>query len=393
MPESGVFIVLAIFLLLGFIVSKYNVIAPSVLTPLIWIAMLSFTHIFKHDLPPLTSQFYNGITIWVTAFCSASMLMQSLKYSQTEHKASSTAIDIYFIISVVSIIALFVFAIKAILSIDLDLPITTKLRMAAVGKAPQYGYSKPYASIFVLFWQISYYFELYYYNRRRKARLLISILIYLAMTVILVSKAVIMQFFITTCAILFIKKKIRIKHILYGVGILSVLFIIFQFLRESDKLSGKAINDFFVLYTIGHMYAFDTLQAASSAHFGENTFRLLYAIANSLHISSIPPINQMLPFIDKPLVTNTYTTLYPFFVDFGNKGIAIFGTLLGVLYGYMFKKQSYKSPLMVILYAYCINIIVMQYVAEMTFTLLAGHLKFFIIASIPFLLSQKKENS
>lgn len=390
MTEFGVFIVLAVFFILGCIVSNYNVTAPSVLTPLIWIAMLSFSHIFKHDLPPLTAQFYNGITIWVTTFCFASMLMQSLKYNQTIHRASSVAIDIYFIISVFSIITLFIFAITAILKIDMDLPVTTKLRMAAVGNIPQYGYSKPYATIFALFWQVSYYFELYYYNSRRKARLLISIFIYFVMAVVLVSKAIIMQFFIITCAILLVKRVIRIKHILYGLVILAVSFIIFHFLRESDNLSGKAINDFFVLYTIGHMYAFDTLQAGSAAHFGENTFRLLYAIANSLNITSIPPVNQILPFIDKPLITNTYTTLYPFFTDFGNKGIAIFGALLGALYGYLFKKQLYKSPLMVILYAYCINIIVMQYVAEMTFTLLAGHIKFLIIVSIPFLLPQKK---
>ncbi|MBQ1752825.1 MAG: oligosaccharide repeat unit polymerase, partial [Paludibacteraceae bacterium] len=73
-----------------------------------------------------------------------------------------------------------------------------------------------------------------------------------------------------------------------------------------------------------------------------------------------------------------------------NKGIAIFGAVLGALYGYIFKKQSYKSPLMVMIYAYCVYLIIMQFIAEQTFTNFSLHLKFIILFCIPFMFPTTK---
>ena len=391
MCEGGVFIVLTVCLVMGLIVSKYNITAPSVLTPLIWIGMLTMTHLIPHTLPPLTSNFYDSITIWVVTFCFASMLMQSLKYKPTVGEASKTAVNVYFIISVLSAPILIIFAISAILLVDPNLPILMRMRYAAVGAVPEYGFGKPFSTIFMVFWQISYYFELYYYDSTRKSRLIIAIAIYMLFAFVIMAKAVLLQFFIVSCAILLTKGAIKLKHILYGAGVLAVIFIIFQFFRQSGTTSNYNVNKLMTLYIIGHMYAFDTLTPCTAVHWGENTFRFIYAITYKLHLSGIEPISTLLPFIEEdPLETNTYTTLYPFFIDFGNKGIAIFGAVLGALYGYIFKKQSYKSPLMVMIYAYCVYLIIMQFIAEQTFTNFSLHLKFIILFCIPFMFPTTK---
>lgn len=133
------------------------------------------------------------------------------------------------------------------------------------------------------------------------------------------------------------------------------------------------------------MSAFDTLTPMSSEHFGENVFRLVYAIGNHFGIISTPPIEVLLPFIKKPIETNTYTTMYPFFKDFGYIGIAVFSSFLGFFYGMVFKKAQQKDAVAIIMYAYFIYMILMQYAEDIFFTGLAGTIKTSLIVLLPFL--------
>jgi len=169
---------------------------------------------------------------------------------------------------------------------------------------------------------------------------------------------------------------------------LFFLFVGLQSIRHSSSVIEK--NDFVVLYVLGNIKAFETIEPASSLHFGENSFRVIYAVSHSLGISDTKPIHFLLPFIEKPIITNTYTAMYPFFKDFGYWGIGIFAIFLGTLFGWIFKKAKKGNILFILLYASFTTVIIMQYVADTFFTNMAGHIKFIIILLIPFMATKYK---
>jgi len=138
------------------------------------------------------------------------------------------------------------------------------------------------------------------------------------------------------------------------------------------------------------MTAFDTLEAGSSSHFGENTFRVVYAILHRLNLSDIPPIYVILDWIQEPIKTNTYTGLYPFFKDFGLWGVGIFAVFFGIFFGWIFKRAQQGNNMFMLIYALYIPIIVMQYVAELFFTNFTLFFKQIILVIIPFLFSKYK---
>ena len=152
----------------------------------------------------------------------------------------------------------------------------------------------------------------------------------------------------------------------------------------------NATQSTIVLYMLSNMSAFDTLQPYSSEHFGENVFRIYYAITYKLGLSDIVPVNPILPWIEKPIAINTYTTLYPFFKDFGYIGIGIFGSLLGLFYGWIFKKHQENCLFYTIMYAYFCTLLVTQYNGDGVFTNIAGHVKMLLILCVPFVVDKYK---
>lgn len=138
------------------------------------------------------------------------------------------------------------------------------------------------------------------------------------------------------------------------------------------------------IYLLGNMSSFDTLAPCSAHHFGENTFRFLYAIPYKLGISDLEPVDTILPWINYPVITNTYTGMYPFYVDFGVVGVILFAVILGAIYGWTFKKAQCGSNFNILIYAVFSHIIITQYVADMFFTNISGFLKLILLLLGPF---------
>lgn len=373
-------------LVISYIVSRDNVLSPAVMTSLIWICALILFLILGQKLPPLSTKFLVGLLIWTTCFIGTSLFFQSFKYENDKVEPSLLVKDIYLAISIVTFPLLIIWTVNA-LKTGPDSNWALNLRLAALGKTPTN--TDVYSPIYILIWQLSYMLELLTYDRKKWKRTVIPAVLYLAYGISTMSKAVFLNFFVITVGILYFKKAISTKHIIVGISVLLMLLFGIESIRTSINLHNEnQRKDFVVLYVIGSMSAFQTVEPHSAEHPGENVFRLYYAVNHKLNPQSMAPIKPILPWIKKPIETNTYTTLYPFYKDFGFWGIAIFALLLGSLYGWIFKKAIDGNGLYIILYAYILNIIVMQYVAELTFTNLAGHIKFLMLLIIPFAASR-----
>lgn len=372
-----------VLLILGLKVSNNNIFSPSVITPAIWAAMLLMFFILDHNLPPLSYQFLVCIMLWCGLYTISSMLAQATTRATTLYNRtpSQTILNLYFLIALCTFPLFLQYAYTAI-TMGPTGYWATDLRLAATGKHP--CFTEPTGFLYVGIWRVAYIIELVNYSKKNRLRVLILFLFMISYGVVTMSKLMFLEMFICTAYILYANKKIKLKHLIIGGLILFQVIILMQTVRSNLGGSDKERNSFLVLYIIGHMSAFDVLEPCSSTHFGENVFRIFYAISNSLKISNIEPVSQFLPWISSPIRTNTYTVMYPFFKDFGYIGVVIFAILNGLLWGSIFKKTTNDNKMFIVIYAFFISIIVEQYVAEIIFSGLAGHIKKLVLLLLPY---------
>lgn len=383
-----VFILCVGLLILGYLCSKDNVLSPAVLTPAVWIVCLLLFWFLRHDLPPLKLQFLVCISLWTTLFCTASLLMQNVRFRQSSYQKSPSEFvrSIFFWISVFTFPLFLAFVIDALSHAGPDETLGMTLRNAALGRTE--GTEEIYGGLHILLWQVVYILELFFYSKKTRYRVFIMGAILLSYGALTMSKIVFLDLFVKTIAILYFKNKIKIRHILIGLGVLFFVFVAIQRLRYNVEMDAEGRTDFLLQYVVGNMSAFDTLKPASSAHWGENTFRFFYSVFYKTGLSDIKPVDAILQFIKEPIATNTYTVMYPFFKDFGYWGVGIFAMVLGLFYGWIFKKAQQGSSLFVLIYTILITTIIMQYAAEQFMTNFMTFFKQIVLVFIPFAASR-----
>lgn len=378
-------ILLCILLFGSYWLSQRNVFSPAVLTVSIWLFCLSLFIVLPHTLPPLSGKFLGCLSLWVVGIVLSSLFIQSFRFPVIMEQASLLIRNIYLIITACSLVLFLIWVMEIM---HLNGSWQSNLRMATIGKLKYY---EPYNGFLVIICQVSYALELYYFAFRKWWRLFLPSTFMLLFGFFTLSKIVFFWLFVLTLCVLYFKHYVRLKHMVIGVITLFVVFFALQSIRNKTTFEGREDkNDFIVLYSLSSMSAFDVITPESCKHKGENTFRFIYAISYKLGISSIPPIDPLLPFITKPITTNTYTGMYPYYKDFGIIGIIVAALVSGLLYGFVFKGAQMGSPFFVILYAYVAIIIVQQYVSDSLMTNIVGHIKFCLVLFLPFLVSKYK---
>lgn len=383
-----IFVVITIclfFVLGGLTCSRNNPFAPSVLTSLIWLCCLLLFLTVNHKLPDLSNRFFIVLSCWVVVTCVSSLLTQSVTYRQDRFNESSLLVrNIYLIISIAYVPSLLQFA-QIALANGTSGNWALDLRLAALGKGS--GFQEIFSGWQTVIWPVTYMLELLSFKKKTWWRFALALSVYSLFGVITMSKMVFLAIFLYTGSILFFKKVVKLKHVVWSLVPLFLVFVVLQMVRHDSQLSSVS-STFLRTYLLGNMSAFDTLTPCSAHYFGENTLRFMYAIPYKLGFTSTEPAEVILPWIEKPLITNTYTCMYPFYVDFGVAGILIFACFLGSLYGWTFKKALDGSNFNILVYAIFTHIIVTQYVAEMFFTNISGNLKMVLMALLPFYLTK-----
>lgn len=375
-------IVIMLFLLgLSYFTSNRNIFSPGVLTTAIWsFCMLSFA-LLPHPLPALHRQCLLGVALWGSCFTLSALFTQSFRYTPIQATSSVAVRDLYFWISLLCVPLLMRFAYLAITTGSGS--IAFNLREAAVNGLDG---KEPYSPFYYGLWVATYLLYLKDASKKKWFRALVMGGLVLTFGVVTMSKTLILNFGIMTLFMLFWRKIISTRHILIGLAALIVLMVFIQVLRYHLTVSEKDMSNMFELYILRNFNAFDTLKPNSAEHFGEHVFRLYYAVSYKLGFGSVEPISPILPWVYKPpVITNTYTVLYPFFLDFGFTGIVIFALLLGAGIGWIYAHHRKGEEIFTLLYAYFCVLLVTQYNGEAFFTNLAGHIKFVLLLLIPYI--------
>ncbi|MCQ2217728.1 MAG: oligosaccharide repeat unit polymerase [Paludibacteraceae bacterium] len=370
-----------ILLIFGLTCSRNDISSPSVITSAVWLMCAAMFQWLDHDLPPLQTRTIVAIGIWASCLSFSSLFTQACHYSSSKLNEPSLLVrNIYLGLSVLTFPMLIQFAYSAITTGETG-NWALDLRLAALGDTK--AHPEPYENFFVLIWQVAFFLELIASENRSKKRIFLTGFIFIAYGFVTMSKIIITTSFIMATMILYMKKKISNKQIFYAALGMTGFIIVIQLLRHSQLNAGG--ESMLTIYTYGNMSSLDTVKPCSATHWGENTFRIFYAILHKLSIIGTEPIDPLLGWIEKPLKTNTYSGLYPFIKDFGIPGVAIAATLMGGMFGWIYKKAKSGNNYYIALYAFFINIIILQFVAEQFLTILSRNLKFIILLAIPFI--------
>lgn len=373
-------------LIISLICSKNNVFSPSVLTSGIWFVVILLYILFGSELNKLTNKFLDAINIWVSLFCISSLFAQSLSAKRQKiAEPSQLARNILFYFSILTFPLLLLEAHK-IISLGISSNWMSDLRAASIGGIKEIDIEET-NPFYVAVWLISYFIELMYYSDKNKKRVYILFLMYAAFGFFSMGKTHFLTLFLGTIFILYINKSIKTKHIIISGIALIGLFVLIQTLRFNAN-HNNVRSEMLELYILSPAPAFETIKPNPLGQPGENVFRIFYAIEYKLGVNKTEPINTILEFVDVGVGTNTYTIMYPFYKDFGLKGVGIFAVILGLFLGRIFKNAEKGNSLYIIFYAFFIYELMVQYGNEMFFTNLSLNLKRIIIASLPFLITK-----
>lgn len=374
----------------GYLLSKRDILSPAVLVTTVWLAAFVCFLVLPHALPPMGTKTLIGVGLWSIGMVFGTLLTQSFSYSKRSMQADSRIREVYFWVSIACVPLLIIFVCQALGS-NLTASPAMRLRMAALGKGKVDG--SMYSPVYYVLWLATYLLYLYKADKSNWGRALVMGVLVLAFGIATMSKTLVLNLGVMTMVVLYHKRVIRFRHLLTGGALLTVGLLTLHAVRQTKNLDGEYTAFLVEQYVLRNFTAFDTVEPCSSAHWGENVFRIFYAVTYKLGICTVEPIEVVLPWVTKPVVTNTYTCLYPFFKDFGYGGIAVFALISGLLIGWVYKRREQKDEFFTILYAYFSTMIIMEFDSEIFFTNIAGIIKFIIILSLPFLFGGYKQTA
>lgn len=360
--------------------------APSVLSSGVWLLSIGAYVFIDGGKHPLHQDTIQVLIIWMVSFCVACWCVQSIYVKPLLHgvRSNSTARDIYYYFTLCTLPIMVVEMVVVLLhSGGNPFAALRDANVSGVNGVRTTGF-------FVVFWMVSYLMELHVVDKRNIGRVILLFLVNLFYAFISMGKMNLMILFVASAIILTERKAMKLRHIAIGGVILILSFLCIQIIRGSFT----DVKEFSALYLTSSVANLDTNVVPESADkYGENTFRLYYAIKGKLDGGRTQPIDPILPFSRVEIGryvfgSNTYTCLYPFYKDFGVCGVVVFAIFLGVFFSYLFKTSEDGSQYALVLYALLSCSIVMQIIGDTFFSVLSQTIQYMVASLIPYIISK-----
>lgn len=384
---------LAILLtILGWYVAR-DLFAPCVAGPGIWAAIIAMYYIVPNNYFPICHDFPFSLSIWLVGFFVASILTAwKTSIGTTNYGAPNKwVLRVYVTISIIAVpIMSFMLLWKAFT----EEPETMfrYLRVMAVGfdddiQPPNFG---PLIYAICISYVTLLFVMLYFKNKW-----VIGMVIFVSFLSAFVQMAKI-NFLTVLFTLMYTGYRrglFKLKHMAYAFCVFLVLCFIMQMARSGDQSDNLGIADSLSLYTTSAMVCFDYYAIpCSSVVFGENVFRFFYAVGHSLGLCD-EPISVISNFVCIPDEANTFTVIFPFYIDFGNIGVFLFSILYGMFYGYLYKKSKGGDKMYLIIYAIFFVLLLLEFFAEQVFTNLSINIQYIFFIVLPFFLGEKENQA
>lgn len=388
-----VFVILLLLTAGGYYLSR-DLFSPFVLQPGVWSFVLLLFQLLPHGFYPLVNDFLPALLLWNVGFLFTAYVTfyytPSSSRSSQERKPSSLLLGIYFWTSVVLmpiVIGLTIW----IAYVEDPVNMFRYLRIMNTGvdeeiEAPDLG---------ILYYLVSMTYVLLFFMLlyvKKKWMIAVVLVLNLMFAFVTMAKTVFLSVIFPFLYIAYRNGKIKVRHFLYGlVGFVVLSFVLQSFRSASSQDDVEAVEatPFISLYLLSSMPAFDTyVESASASEWGGHTFRLFYAIGHALGMEGEPE-DTILPFVGVPELTNTYTVLYPFYIDFGVFGVFFFSLCYGCAYGFLYKKTVTGGKMAEVIYAIGLCFIMLEFIGEFFFTNLSQEIQHIFFVVLPFLFAKR----
>ncbi len=357
----------------GKVYKKFDLFSPWTITNIVWTLILFFFIFWGEYLYQLKTQFYTALLLWITFFNLFSVIQ--FDFTTKFHGKNIFNVTIYNILIVVLVVLMPIYFYKIYLSIGgsftnlaYTIRITAQQGNLEIGVL-KYIRSLASALMIVSLWR--------WENNKKTAVFLVIANILMGLSIM--EKGTFFTILVVIIFIFYCKKKISLKTI----TILALCFLAFSFffnvLRQRDIHNEISFINFFSIYITSPSVAFETLEASSSAYFGESTFPFFYKISNALGLTDIETVSKVKEFVWVPVYTNVYTVMAQYFVDFGYPGVAIFASINGFINGFVYKKCLTGSSIMKCLYSYLLSLLLLQFFQENFFVSISVVIQHLII--------------
>lgn len=362
-----------------------SIVSPLFIMPAIWGLFLFFYNILPHNLYPLQQQFLLSLIIWITTFLFAGYLINAPKFSVGNilpdfSLYNKTIFNIYFLIVIVFAPLALMLLIQEALKVGIEL-FFLKLRMINTGLDEDDTFSLGILTYIFTFTNIVLLLFTYYKNKVSNFKYYIVLFLQILLGLITLARTNLIVLILSIFIILYFKNLLKRKHYIIGIS-LSLLFIfLMTFLREFHETEENE-NTGFLVYLFAGMPAYDSIVYKINEQFGSYTFRFFYAVTNALGAKNTVE-KTILPYAYIPKLTNVYTVMFPFFKDFGYKGITFFGFLYGLVFNFIYKYCVNNQAIAIILYSVFFPMLVLQFFGEYFFSNFSTYLQFLILLLIP----------
>lgn len=392
------FILLALVLYL--LTRQYS--DPMVLVVSSWGVTFFLYGIIDHGMPSLSINLCLIVFLWTIflllgittfnyhkskKFSEHNFLFFSEHYNITDNKVIRNNLNVYFWISIVCFFPQVYISYKQAISGGENIFLNMRLASAGLVESEYnvgiFGYGKTFTIVTLLV------YLLIYKVGQSKIRIYILFFMYFVLSVLAVGKSQFLFLIISMFLVWNFTKKISKKTIFIGLVFLVVTFSMLQLARSNEnEEKDNVISGMFYTYLFGGLPALDliTNSEMKSSEFGQNSLqffsRFIKSFGNSSNKTESTYENDITyeGYLFVPNPTNVYTIIGPFWLDFRYYGVAIFGFLYGLLFGFLYKRALQMKIYGIVTYCLFVSALILPFFGEFIFAYLSYFIQVFILS-------------
>ncbi len=175
----------------------------------------------------------------------------------------------------------------------------------------------------------------------------------------------------------------------------AIIFVSYTYLAGQMGLNAfspsladaRTVTDTASLYMVGPIVALDSVRPASTAHLGQQTFRIAYLWLGYMGLNvEVKPIIQAFVPVSSESSTNIYTLYHSYYLEFGLLGVVLCQLLFGVGHGILYRRATLARPRAVWVIAYGVSLypLMMQATTDMYLPNATNWIHFCIIFALTF---------
>lgn len=337
---------------------------PAVIVSLSWALLLFAYHFFDHGLFPLSDKFFFAVLLWVIGFCIASLwhskkriLLYPPLYTRSfKVPFLRKVINLFIVINIIGILAFY--NLSGGIAYHALVEFTTGAEELPIGirilQFLQVVSTTLYAILVLYGKQI---------NVSRVGTFLFVVTIFI-WAGIAANKTGLFQLIAISLVAAYYHNKLSFIKSLFVVALMSIAFYGLQSMR-AESVGGKKVKmeDMVLTYVLSPMPAFDMVLNGEKQFAPGQTWRFFSAIANKFGMGEQYDQGES-GWANVPVLTNVYTVMCPYYVDFGYWGIFIFSLILGGGWGILYNEMKRGTPLFTVLYVMLFHTLVLQFFAD-----------------------------